>query len=374
VKPIAITGISVHRVEKAYDGTLWNPAFRWFRRTAVLVRVHTAAGVSGIGECWTFDTDIAALVAFLRTEIAPRVVGMDARLIEAVAAAGLKGMALRARQGIAASAVSGIDIALWDIAGKLAGRPVWKLLGGCRERVPVYASGGLYGDNKSADDLGGEMAGYVARGFTDVKMKVGALSLAEDLARVQAARRAVGPGGRIIVDALSGKSVDEALQLWQVLEPASPYGLQAPIDPEDIDGMAALVAAGVPAIGLEAEYRLEAFRRLLERRAVSLLQFNVTCCGGISRALRIVALAETFKVPVTLQCASTALTEVASCHVAAARAVVDSVELHQVHDLLRTHLPVEMAKVEEGMLRLPEAPGLGIEVPDDALTLEATIP
>ena len=134
MKPIAITGISVHRVEKAYDGTLWNPAFRWFRRTAVLVRVHTAAGVSGIGECWTFDTDIAALVAFLRTEIAPRIVGMDARLIEAVAAASLRGMALRARQGIAASAHSGIDIALWDIAGKLAGRPVWKLLGGCRER------------------------------------------------------------------------------------------------------------------------------------------------------------------------------------------------------------------------------------------------
>jgi L-alanine-DL-glutamate epimerase-like enolase superfamily enzyme len=374
VKPIAITGISVHRAEKAYDGTLWNPAFRWFRRTAVLVRVNTAAGVSGIGECWTFDTDIAALVAFLRTEIAPRVVGMDARRIEAVAAAGLKGMALRARQGIAASAVSGIDIALWDIAGKLAGRPVWKLLDGCRERVPVYASGGLYGDNKSADDLGGEIAGYVARGFTDVKMKVGALSLAEDLARVEAARCAVGPGGRIIVDALSGKSVDEARQLWQALEPASPYGLQAPIDPEDIDGMAALVAAGVPAIGLEAEYRLDAFRRLLERRAVSLLQFNVTCCGGISRALRIVALAETFKVPVTLQCASTALTEVASCHLAAARAAVDSVELHQVHDLLRTHLPAEMAQVEDGMVRLPEVPGLGIDVPDDALTLEATIP
>jgi L-alanine-DL-glutamate epimerase-like enolase superfamily enzyme len=374
VKPIAITGISVHRAEKAYDGTLWNPAFRWFRRTAVLVRVHTAAGVSGIGECWTFDTDIAALVAFLRTEIAPRVVGMDARLIEAVAAAGLKGMALRARQGIATSAVSGIDIALWDIAGKLAGRPVWKLLGGCRERVPVYASGGLYGDNKSADDLGTEMAGYVARGFTDVKMKVGALSLAEDLARVEAARRVVGPGGRIIVDALSGKSVDEARQLWRALESASPYGMQAPVDAEDIDGMAALVASGVPVIGLEAEYRLDAFRRLLERRAVSLLQFNVTCCGGISRALRIVALAETFKVPVTLQCASTALTEVASCHVATARAAVDSVELHQVHDLLRTHLPAETSQVEAGKVRLAEVPGLGIDVPNDALTLEATIP
>jgi L-alanine-DL-glutamate epimerase-like enolase superfamily enzyme len=150
--------------------------------------------------------------------------------------------------------------------------------------------------------------------------------------------------------------------------------MQAPVDAEDIDGMAALVAAGVPVIGLEAEYRLDTFRRLLERRAVSLLQFNVTCCGGISRALRIVALAETFEVPVTLQCASTALTEVASCHVATARAAVESVELHQVHDLLRTHLPAEMAEVEAGKVRLPELPGLGIDVPDDALTLEATIP
>jgi L-alanine-DL-glutamate epimerase-like enolase superfamily enzyme len=299
---------------------------------------------------------------------------MDARLIEVVAAAGFKGMALRARQGIAASALSGIDIALWDIAGKLAGRPVWKLLGGCHERVAVYASGGLYGDTKSADDLGTEMAGYVARGFTDVKMKVGALSRAEDLARVEAARCAVGPGGRIIVDALSGKSVDEARQLWRALESTSPYGMQAPVDAEDIDGMAALVAAGVPVIGLEAEYRMDAFQRLLERRAVSLLQFNVTCCGGISRALRIVALAETFKVPVTLQCASTALTEVASCHVATARAAVESVELHQVHDLLRTHVPAELAQVEAGKVRLPEVPGLGIDVPDDALTLEATIP
>jgi L-alanine-DL-glutamate epimerase-like enolase superfamily enzyme len=116
------------------------------------------------------------------------------------------------------------------------------------------------------------------------------------------------------------------------------------------------------------------FRQLLERRAVSLLQFNVTCCGGISRALRIVALAGAFKVPVTLQCASTALTEAASCHVAGGRAAVDSVELHQVHDLLRKHLPAEMTQVEDGMLRLPEVPGLGIEVPDHALTLEATIP
>ena len=162
--------------------------------------------------------------------------------------------------------------------------------------------------------------------------------------------------------------------MWRALESASPYGIQAPVDAEDIDGMAALVAAGVPVIGLEAEYRLDAFRRLLERRAVSLLQFNVTCCGGISRALRIVAIAETFKVPVTLQCASTALTEVASCHVAAARAEVESVELHQVHDLLRTHGPAEMAQVEAGKVRLPGLPGLGINVPDDALTLEATIP
>jgi L-alanine-DL-glutamate epimerase-like enolase superfamily enzyme len=148
----------------------------------------------------------------------------------------------------------------------------------------------------------------------------------------------------------------------------------SPVDAEDIDGMAALVAVGVPVIGLEAEYRLDAFRRLLELRAVSLLQFNITCCGGISRALRIIALAEAFKVPVTLQCASTALTEVASCHVAAARAAVESVELHQVHDLLRTHVPTEMAQVEAGNVRLPEVPGLGIEIPGDALSLEATIP
>jgi L-alanine-DL-glutamate epimerase-like enolase superfamily enzyme len=366
-----ITAVRVFIATNDLAGKVWNPKIRWHVKHSVLLEVATDKGPVGVGECWCFDRTPDALVAFLASEVTPRIVGLDALDPTAVARVLNDSTTLSARHGIMASALSGIDIALWDIAAKVRGLPLWRLLGGTKPVVPVYASGGLYGENKTPDRLAAELEGYVAQGYQQVKMKVGALPPDEDETRVRTVRRALGPGPGLIIDGVYSFDIDSAAAFHARVADCDIAAFQSPVPADDIDGMAALVAGSVPVMALEAEYRPMVVRALLDRPSVAILQFALVACGGISAGRTFAAMAATAGIPCSLEVSSTAIAQMTAFHFAAAHPQVASTEVHMVHQVLFDRFPFPPGAIRDSRLTLPDQPGLGIDLPTDRLERRA---
>lgn len=363
-----ITEVSILVARNDLRQRLWNPKLRWGVKSSVLVVVHTDADIDGIGECWCFDAAPDALIAFLRTEVIPQLIGADPLRRQTVRGRLWDGATLSARHGIMASALSGIDIALWDIAAKRQGIPLYRLLGGESPWVSVYASGGLYAEGKSESELARELQGYVAQGFDCVKLKVGGLSMAEDVARVRHVRAALGDAVGIIVDGVYSFARATAAAFFAEIEGQGIHAFQSPLSASDIAGMAALKGTHrVPVMGLEAEYREPIFEQLLRSDAVSILQFAVIACGGVTVGLQLLDAAAARGIPCSLECSSTAVAQMAAFHLGAARPNVEAVEYHMVHQALFDRFPAEISDLVGGRLRLPDRPGLGIELPQTGL-------
>lgn len=345
-----IVGIAGYEFSRSLSGKAWNPVSRWRERRAPILRLTASDGTIGIGEGWSRQQDIAAFFEELR-QMAPRLLGADAEQ------SGLPDVT----DWPGAAVASAIDMALWDIRAKRVGQSLHAALGGTRSVVPVYASGGLYADGKGLEDLATEMAGYVAQGFTGVKMKIGALSFAEDLERVRIVRQAVGPGTALFVDAVNQLDRDGALRWSRSLADLGVAGLQAPLPFDDVDGMARLQREGpVPVIAGEAEFRPEIFRRLLQEKAVGMLQFCLGLCGGPSGALALVEEAAAHGVAATPQCHATAILQAASLHLGAAHLNAGWVEFHMFHDHLRDLLPLAMRAPRAGCIAFDGVTGLGV--------------
>ncbi len=354
-------------------------------RGGLLVEVETDDGVIGIGEAGVGGGSARHLIDSL---LRPMLVGDDPLLIEAL----WQKMFARTRQfgrrGIVMNAISGIDIALWDIAGKVAKMPVYRLLGACRDRVEAYASGGFYQQGKSADDLAGEAEGYRARGFRGMKMKIGRnpstqthlrhlvgnaeqceVEPEEDISRVAAVRKALGPKAKLMVDVNCAWSPAMAIEMGRALEPYRLYWIEEPVATDDIDGSARVAAAlATPVAGYETEIGLYGFRELITRGAVDIVQPDIAWSGGFSECRRIAALAQAYHLTVAPHAFATAVTLVASLHFAAAIANALVLEFDQNPNGLRDELLKEPLRIDgDGMLRLPERPGLGIELDPGAV-------
>lgn len=363
-----IADVRVFSAVNDLAGKVWNPKIRWTRKYSVIVEVVTDTGLSGVGECWCFDRTPDPLVTYLRSEVIPFVVGQAVNEWAATHRALSDKATLSARHGILASALSGIDIALWDLAAQSKGVPLYQELGGSDGRVAVYASGGLYGENKSSDDLAAELAGYIERGFRQVKMKVGALSQQDDAARVAAVRARLGDTAELMVDGVYSYDARGAADFHARIIDAGVSAFQSPVAADDIEAMAWLVSErGVPVMGLEAEYRLPILGLLLERRAVSVLQIATVACGGMTVARNVLDLALEAGVPASLEVSSTGVATMAALHLGAAHRAVVSVEYHMVHQVLFDLLPFPPDGVCDGFVQLPDRPGLGLEVPFAAL-------
>lgn len=357
--PPRIIGVQVLAFHRALDGRAWNPSFRWHERRAPLLVVHTDAGVSGVGEAWSAPQDPAPVLAALAA-LAPALV--DASLTDVLAR--LPGDVDSLPR---AAALSAVDMACHDALARSRGEPLWRLLGGTTGDARVYASGGLYRDGWDEAALAAEMAGYVAQGHRAVKMKIGALSLTEDLARVQAVRESIGPAITLWADAVNQWRLPEALDGCAALRGLGVRALQAPVPFDDVAGMGRINRLGLPVVATEAEHRPAAFAALLQARAVGYLQFCLGLCGGFAGAARLDDLARTHGVPSTPQTYATAVMQAATLHFAAARGNVACAEWHAFHDHLRALMPTEMLRVRDGVITLGDAPGLGIAIPEPGL-------
>ena len=349
------------------DGSLKNPRFAWTQKHIVLVFIVTESGAVGVGEAWASGAAPGALMATIVDDLAPLIVGQDALAIGRHWAVLNDAALVSARRGIFKTGQAAIDIALWDLLGKAANLPVFRLLGGFRQSAAVYASAGLYGSQKTSTDLADEMAGYVSQGFDAVKMKVGGAAHAEDVARVRAVREAIGPGVRLMVDGVYAMDPPSALRLPQAIEPYDIYWFEQPVHPDDIDGMAQVNLRGnIPVAGNENASEQSHFATLMEKQAVRFVQADVLVIGGLSDGRNLAALAASRHLPMTLHHASSIVGLAASLHLAAGVANIESVEYHMVHQWLFDRVPADLFPVGGSKIALPERPGLGLDFsPDD---------
>ncbi|HEX3538145.1 MAG TPA: mandelate racemase/muconate lactonizing enzyme family protein [Stellaceae bacterium] len=355
------------------------------RRGALLVEIETDDGTIGIGEAGAGGGITRPMID---QHLKPLLLGQDPLLIEGL----WQKMWARTRQygrrGLVMHAISGIDIALWDIAGKVAKLPVYKLLGACRDRVEAYASGGFYQEDKSAADLAAEAEGYRARGFKGMKMKVGRnpvtgtpmrelignrelceVDPSEDIARVAAVRQALGPRTKLMVDANCAWSPAMAIEMGRAMEPYNLFWIEEPVATDDIDGSAAVAAALATAIaGYETEVGLYGFRQLIDRGAVDIVQLDLAWSGGFSEGRRIAAYAQAHSKMVAPHAFAGAVLLVASLHFAASIPNGLDLEWDQNPNAIREELLKEPLRLEpDGTVKLPERPGLGIELDRAAL-------
>jgi L-alanine-DL-glutamate epimerase-like enolase superfamily enzyme len=362
-----VTKVTPRLIEREMGGNLWNPRTRWTKKRMVLVFIETDTGLFGVGEGWTTGGSARALVDTIEDDLAPLLLGQDPHFVTRLGKQALDTTDLSNRSGIVAAALGAVDTALWDLIGKAAKLPLYKLLGAYDEQVFTYASAGLYGDGKSPDDLGAELRGYVEQGFTAVKMKVGGAPLKEDVARVAAAREAIGPDTKLMVDALYNLSVPEALAFARAIERYDIHFFEAPVSVHDVKGQAEVHARSpIPVCGNETLAWTDSFRELITAGAVHYVQFDPAVCGGITEGRRIADLAHAFHLPCTLHASSTSVVFAACLHLGAALANCVSVEYHMLHQWFWDLEPEDTFIVRDGFVRPPHGPGLGLAIsPDD---------
>jgi len=384
-----ITRFSVYSHCNNIGGKVWNPAIKWTHKFAVFVLLEDEQGVSGLGECWCFDSAPDSLVAFLKTEVSPHILGKSVDEAFAHLQRLVAGATLTARHGMLASALSGVDIALWDVASQSAGKPLWQYLqaqmtmtSDATGQAFLYASGGLYGEGKTQDDLVTELCALNAEGFSIVKMKVGGMSLSEDVQRVLAVLNSLDDSCKLIIDGVYMYSKAQAQVLYSELPAHRIEAFQSPTKARDLGAMQELTATSVPVMATEAEYRTEIHDHMIQNKTVRYLQVAPVACGGLSR-LNELANAITAsdidsgttagKIELSLEVSSTAVALLAASHFAAANKLVAHTEYHSVHQVFFDDLDLARVEGMQGWFQLPDKPGLGMSLPISSVKCELTL-
>lgn len=348
---------------------------------STLVRVETDDGLVGWGEgkaAVGSAGNNAGLCAIIEKELAPVLIGQDPRDISRLwdvmyngtrahfAIARGRVFPLLGRRGHLISAISAVDMALWDILGKSLSQPVWRLLGGKRhDRMPAYASGGW----KPVDQVGAELKSYIDRGdFKAVKMRVGAGDgdIMHSIRRVHAAREYLGDGIDIMCDAHGTMSVAEAKRFCREVASCNIGWLEEPVTADDKAGQAEIRAiTDIPIASGESEFTRFAFRDLAVLRACDVFQPDLSIAGGITEAMRIEAIASAFQIRFAPHLWGGALTFASGMHVAAVASTGFIIEYSLGANPMLHELAVEDFPIVDGHLTIPDRPGLGVTIDED---------
>lgn len=285
---------SVHRLPVGKEMT---DAIHCLNAIEVIVaRVFTDGGAVGTGWTYTLGTGGTALRALIADSLAPLLVGEDPDNIERLWEKMWRGLHAIGSSGATSLAISAVDIALWDLLGKARGLPLFRLLGGHRDKVPVYGSGiNLY---FSMDDLIAQTKGFLAQNVHGVKIKVGRPDVGEDLERLAAVREVIGPHMPLMVDANQGWSVGEAINRARAMEPFSPFWIEEPVLADDHAGYQVLARSiSIPIATGETHYTRFQFADLFHRGAVAFVQADVNRVGGITEWMKVAHMAQGFNLP-----------------------------------------------------------------------------
>jgi L-alanine-DL-glutamate epimerase-like enolase superfamily enzyme len=340
-------------------GTPNDPRGRLEHVFMLAVYLDTDAGHRGLGFAYALGGGGRALKAVAADDLAPLLVGEDPLDHERLGAKVYWRLQGFGRRGLVAHAYSAVDLALWDLKGKAAGLPLYKLLGGARESSPVYGSdtGWLW---QSVEEIIETSRPYLDQGMVGVKLKVGSPNPETDADRVSRVREALGEDVWLGVDANQRYDYATALSMGHFFEEEIGVDwFEEPISCEDVEGNARLVERlEVPIASGETLFGLDEYRSYLERGAVDIVQPDVTRVGGLTAWLKVAALAEQYHRPV----APHLLPEV-SVHLACG---LPNVRMVEYLPLLAPAF-VEMPAIVKGQIVPPKRPGLGLEIRADAV-------
>ena len=346
----------------------------------VIVKLTTDAGLVGIGEAhgpFLLQQGPAGLrvVGDIVQRITPLVVGQDPFNAEQVwqdlfgltygSVKGIPTLAKQHRQLV--TAMSAIDIALWDLKGKAIGKPVHALLGGAlRERVPAYVTGFYYRDGEKPDDLRREAAMYLEKGYRKLKIKVAGIAPEADAERVGLIRKAVGKDVALMLDANQGWNLPTAERATRLLEPFDIFWLEDPMPWYDERHSLQRLKShtSMPIAAGETEYSPFGLRTMLAERLVDYLIIDSTWAGGLTTWRKAAVMAEMYQIPMAAH-------HDPQIHVHAVAASPTGFILESFADHTRDPLWFELFRerpeIVDGYMQVPEAPGLGLELRDDTL-------
>jgi len=347
----------------------------------VLVKVYTDEGITGVGEAY-WGVGVKEMIHAIKGYV----IGEDPMDVDRLYQRMYRGLiAVGSMAGTITTAISGVEIALWDIAGKRAGLPVYRLLGGrFRDRVRIYCDshGGVEGKEFTPEGFGERARQVRAKGFTALKFDVDQLQRGGDgynrclgnadidlmASCVQAVRGEVGPHVDFAVDCHWRYNVSDALRLAYALEPYRLMWLEDPLPPENVDAMAKLTAKSrIPICTGENLYTRHGFRELVEKQAVDILAPDIPKVGGLLEARRIAEMADTYYMAFAPHNVSSPVGTIASAHVCASVPNFLVLEYHAIDvpwwDSLVKGGPV----IKNGFIEMTEKPGLGVELNEEEL-------
>ncbi|MFA7493282.1 MAG: mandelate racemase/muconate lactonizing enzyme family protein [Proteiniphilum sp.] len=350
-----ITKLDFRYYSRKHEVPITNGKYKYLSNDMVLCQAFTDEGISGFG--WVTGNEMAFAAG---KRIESYVLGEDPlnteRIWEKLYLPKVFG-----RKGPAIKAISAVDIALWDLKGKLLGVPLYKLLGGYRDRVPVYVAGGYYETGKSNTKLREEMEANIEKGVKVVKMKIGAIPIREDLKRIEEVKKVLGDKAELMVDANNAYSRIDALKMGYELDKIGGiYWFEEPVSCDDLEGTAILVDKIRTPIAIgENEYTSFGFRSIIESKAASVLNADAQVLGGITEWKKVANTAAAFN----LQIAPHGSQEI---HVHLVASVSNGL-IVEYYDSNTNALRDRMFKNKltlnaDGTVSPYESPGLGIEL------------
>jgi galactonate dehydratase len=343
-------------------------------RNYLFVRVHTDAGIYGVGEA-SLEWQEKTVETVLHEWVIGRVLGRDPFDVEAV----VGGLLRDQYQGGSTvfTAISGVEIALWDIIGKACGQPVYRLLGGrCQSRLPAYANG-WYGGARTPAEYAELAVDAVRRGYRALKfdpfgvawkdLRPGEAEFAEEM--VARIREAVGPHVGLMIEYHGRLSVGAAIAMIRRLERYAPIWSEEPVAPESIDLLAAVkCAVNGPIAAGERLYTLPDFFRLCTLRAADIVQMDIAHCGGLWTAKKIAAMAAVQDMRVAPHCSVGPVALAAALHFDASTPNFMVQEAFAEFDVpWRTDFVRGWQPLRDGEFILGDAPGLGLDIDEDAI-------
>ncbi|MFC7292699.1 mandelate racemase/muconate lactonizing enzyme family protein [Hirschia litorea] len=376
-----ITKIQSHVLQYDLEEELGYSQQYYTKRTAHLVEVSTDEGITGWGECFGGGNIALANKTIVEQVIQPMIVGMNPLDRDVIWHKAYNLMRDHGQKGMPIQSLSGVDIALWDIAGKALNLPVYQLLGGAfRTEIPVYGYGMML---QRVPDLKERFARDSAQiadgGFKAMKMKIG-LGVKEDIELIQIVRESIGSDIGLMVDANHAYTTREAIPIGRACEQLGVNWFEEPVAPEDHAGYRELCEAlDVNIAGGEAEFTSFGFRDLIKNRCVDILQPEVCALGGITEYQKVLAMARAHFVPVVNHVWGSAVAVGTNIHLlaalpdfpGAAHPVQPMLEYDTTPNRFREELLKEPLKVKErvkqsgGTISIPTGPGLGVD-PDPA--------
>lgn len=384
-----IIGVSAMILQYKYDNSIADAQNYFSTRNAVLVEVKTDEGITGLGESACFGGPPESTKYIIENELQQILLGEDCSNIEYIWKKVMDRTRQHGRGGIITAAMSGIDVALWDILGKKAGLPIYKLLGGYADKLLPYASSGFYSRGKDTKALAEEVGSYFEQGFRYAKIKVGRnpevflnplpnmpspdecnYTLEEDLERVEACMKVAREfKANLMVDANNCWNTFTAIRMGKELQAMGVYWLEEPLHLDNIEGSIELAAAlDMPIAGYESEVGLYRFRELIRRHAVDIVQPDVIWSGGFTECRKIANFAHAYNMPCMPHVFSSAVSLVANSHFLASIPNAGILEMDRNMYPLRDELledPIVIA--EDGFVHMSDRPGLGITLRQDTV-------